>query len=260
MRRDLVALRDQLVQRSTSAPGEVAHAGSAAELARSRSPRASASASRARIFSTTAGGALASERLVAELGRSLRRLVLAAARSFVEPGALGRDVDRAGQVELDGDRRHRRASPSAVKLVAPAASSRASDADRRLVRGHRRRARPAQPRRAPAGAGLSPCSARNRRTSVTTAAAAARSRPRPRRRDARRRPPATTRSRRTRRRSASVHSSSVTNGTSGCSSRSSVSSTCPSTARVRSAAGPAGQQASLASSTYQSQTSSQAKW
>ena len=52
----------------------------------------------------------------------------------------------------------------------------------------------------------------------------------PGRRSARRpRPPS-------RRRSARVHSSSVTNGMTGCSSRSSWSSTCPSTRRVASAA------------------------
>ena len=58
-----------------------------------------------------------------------------------------------------------------------------------------------------------------------------------------------------------VHSSSVTNGMTGCSSRSSWSSTKPSTCRVVSAA-PASPEASgtLASSRYQSQTSSQAKW
>ena len=58
-----------------------------------------------------------------------------------------------------------------------------------------------------------------------------------------------------------VHSSSVTNGMTGCSSRSSWSSTKPSTCRVVSAA-PQSPEASgtLASSRYQSQTSSQAKW
>src|SRR4029079_3871518 len=58
-----------------------------------------------------------------------------------------------------------------------------------------------------------------------------------------------------------IHSSSVTNGMTGCSSRSSWSSTKPSTCRVVSAA-PESSEASgtLASSRYQSKTSSQAKW
>ena len=55
-----------------------------------------------------------------------------------------------------------------------------------------------------------------------------------------------------------VHSSSVTNGMTGWSSRSSASSTYPSTSRVVWPAGPGS--AALASSRYQSQTSSQAKW
>ena len=66
-----------------------------------------------------------------------------------------------------------------------------------------------------------------------------------------------------------VHSSSVTNGMTGCSSRSIWSSTNPSTRLVRSAASTAAWPASsawaaasgtLASSRYQSQNSSQAKW
>ena len=57
-----------------------------------------------------------------------------------------------------------------------------------------------------------------------------------------------------------VHSVSVTNGTIGCSSRSTVSSTWPSTRRVRSAASPPAASGTLASSTYQSQNSSQMKW
>ena len=58
-----------------------------------------------------------------------------------------------------------------------------------------------------------------------------------------------------------VQSSSVTNGMTGCSSRSNWSSTNPSTPLVVSAA-PASPEVSgtLASSRYQSQTSSQAKW
>src|SRR5215472_2141229 len=55
-----------------------------------------------------------------------------------------------------------------------------------------------------------------------------------------------------------VHSSSVTNGMTGCSSRSSASSPYPSTSLVVWPAGPGS--AALASSRYQSQTSSQAKW
>src|ERR1700733_3452442 len=63
-----------------------------------------------------------------------------------------------------------------------------------------------------------------------------------------------------------VQSSSVTNGMTGCSSRSSWSSTNPSTCRVVSAAPvfatlPSPElSGTLASSRYQSQTSSQAKW
>ena len=58
-----------------------------------------------------------------------------------------------------------------------------------------------------------------------------------------------------------VHSSSVTNGMTGCSSRSSWSSTNPSTRLVVSAASWSPEASgTLASSRYQSQTSSQAKW
>src|SRR5262249_18945985 len=58
-----------------------------------------------------------------------------------------------------------------------------------------------------------------------------------------------------------VHSSSVTNGMIGWMSLSSWSSTCPSTWRVRPAAAGSGPfRVGLASSTYQSQNSSQAKW
>src|SRR5580704_19673287 len=58
-----------------------------------------------------------------------------------------------------------------------------------------------------------------------------------------------------------VHSSSVTNGVTGCSSRSSWSSTKPSTCLVVSAASASPEASgTLASSRYQSQTSSQAKW
>ena len=58
-----------------------------------------------------------------------------------------------------------------------------------------------------------------------------------------------------------VHSSSVTNGMTGCSSRSNWSSTNPSTCRVVSAAaGSPEASGTLASSRYQSHTSSQAKW
>ena len=58
-----------------------------------------------------------------------------------------------------------------------------------------------------------------------------------------------------------VHSSSVTNGMTGCSSRINCSSTKPSTCRVVSAAASSEEASgTLASSRYQSQTSSQAKW
>ena len=58
-----------------------------------------------------------------------------------------------------------------------------------------------------------------------------------------------------------VQSSSVTNGMTGCSSRSSWSSTKPSTCRVVSAAASSPEDSgTLASSRYQSHTSSQAKW
>src|SRR5580658_5601355 len=58
-----------------------------------------------------------------------------------------------------------------------------------------------------------------------------------------------------------VHSSSVTNGMTGCSSRSSWSSTNPSTCLVVSAAAASPEASgTLASSRYQSHTSSQAKW
>ncbi len=57
------------------------------------------------------------------------------------------------------------------------------------------------------------------------------------------------------------HSSSVTNGITGCSSRSIWSSTNPSTWRVRLAAASSPlASGTLASSRYQSQNSSQAKW
>src|SRR5579875_1996443 len=58
-----------------------------------------------------------------------------------------------------------------------------------------------------------------------------------------------------------VHSSSVMNGMTGCSNRSSASSTNPSTCRVTSAArSSAPPRGILASSRYQSQNSSHAKW
>ena len=57
-----------------------------------------------------------------------------------------------------------------------------------------------------------------------------------------------------------VHNSSDTKGIKGCQSRSSTSSTCPSTRRVAAASAPPRSRGSFASSTYQSQNSSQVKW
>ncbi|SLI34955.1 Uncharacterised protein [Mycobacteroides abscessus subsp. abscessus] len=56
------------------------------------------------------------------------------------------------------------------------------------------------------------------------------------------------------------HSDSVTNGITGCSRRSTASSTVPSTVLVDSARAPSAANCTLASSRYQSHSSSQAKW
>ena len=63
-----------------------------------------------RILSTTWFGRLGQERLVAELRRGLRLLLLGRGQVLGQPLALGRDVDRAGQVERD--RRARRPAGS----------------------------------------------------------------------------------------------------------------------------------------------------
>ncbi len=57
-----------------------------------------------------------------------------------------------------------------------------------------------------------------------------------------------------------VHRVSVTKGTIGCSRRSVTSRTSPRTRRTASACGPPLARVVLESSTYQSKTSSQAKW
>ena len=57
-----------------------------------------------------------------------------------------------------------------------------------------------------------------------------------------------------------VHSVSVTNGTTGCSSRRVTSRTSPSTRPETSAGSPPARKVVLDSSTYQSKTSSHAKW
>ena len=144
----------------------------------------------------------------------------AAAQVLRQPGPLGGDVDRAGQVELDACAARDRQRRGGAKPVRRLGSSRASDRISGSCAASRRR--PARSSRAATRwPGCSPWSERNRRTSVTTCLQ--RARPRPRR-------PVVDRAGSAAGQAATttdsppvsaVHSSSVTNGTTGCSSRSS---------------------------------------
>ncbi len=88
---------------------------------------------------------LGQERLVAELGVGLRQLLLGDRQVLGEPLALRRDVDRAGQVELDGgagDRQRGGGGEVVTGRLQP-----------QQLRGWRPRAGPATCRSGPAGPG-----------------------------------------------------------------------------------------------------------
>ena len=81
--------------------------GSRSSWARIRAMSSSALASRARILSTTWSGAFARNASLPSLAVGLRLLLLGRGEVLGQPLALGRDVDRAGQVQRDRGARDR---------------------------------------------------------------------------------------------------------------------------------------------------------
>src|SRR6185312_15174057 len=222
--------------------------GSASSRPVRRAISACAAASRSRLLATTAAGARSTNDVVASF-----RSVAAASSSTVTPQACTDAVGANASPGTDSRSRARIAASWPASGVPPIPVSAAGTG----------------------WVGRSPWSERNRRTSVTSCISAVISASAAGSAKAARSPPAGPPS--ADRALAgwpghgavitlsppvsARHSSSVTNGITGCSSRSSRSSTKPSTARVAATAlsSPLAS-AGLASSRYQSQNSSQAKW
>ncbi len=228
-----------------------------------------------RSFSTTSAGARSRNDGVGELARVRRRsrprrfasslLERARARpsKSSSPPSGQRDLARPAATAA-------RREPDARRARRPAQRSRRAPAARRAAPARRRAARCCAGRRRAAGRSIAAArgrcwlSARRLRILTTSSCSSAISRSaagstRPARRL---RPARDARAARAAPGSC-CHSSSVTNGMNGCSSRSSASSTSSSTARARGAGAARRRrprQSGLASSMYQSQNSCQTKW
>ena len=116
-----------------------------------RARSASAAASRSRILATTVSGALSMNASLPSLARHCAASFSAAARSFVQPGPFGRDVDGAAGVQRDRHSAGRSASvagggEAVGRLVQPDQRP-----DQRLVGGEPAAVEPGQPGGDPLG-------------------------------------------------------------------------------------------------------------